>query len=498
MKHFIYRISGALPILLALTLSLASCNAKEESTEDETVITSESVAITSFSLSPDATVMPNLDSVFFSIDLEHGVVFNADSLPKGTRITKLRPVIKYPNTVTSAEIEMKGGTHREDGIVNYYKNPSDTIDFTGEVTLTLGADKDITKTYRLKVNVHQEEPDTFYWDNTATMKLPSRLSSPKNQKTVAFGSGAFSIIEENDGTFTAAFCSDLFKGVWDKTAFSPDFTPNLASLATDGTSTLYILSTDGNLLSSADGANWTRQDSGWCQIIGMFGNTLLGAKDTGTARYMTSYPAGSYDDIMLPEAFPRSGYSQPREYTSRWSSDSTIILFGGDNMASGTSASWAFDGSQWANIANAPLPALDGLSVIPYFAYLNNASNGLLKEFDALIALGGKRADGSVNNTVYISYDHGLSWYEAQKYMQLPQEITAGYMVDALAIATTMESNLSDRWKSKRRVNFEINGDLILWECPYIFMFGGFDNGSQLNDNIRSGVLKRLTFVPLF
>ncbi|MDE7409414.1 MAG: hypothetical protein K2N09_05265, partial [Muribaculaceae bacterium] len=58
-----------------------------------------SVAVTKFSLKSKKGSNVKLDSVFFSIDLNRGVIFNADSLPVGTDVTKLVPVIGY---VTSA------------------------------------------------------------------------------------------------------------------------------------------------------------------------------------------------------------------------------------------------------------------------------------------------------------------------------------------------------------------------------------------------------------
>lgn len=458
-------------------------------------VTTESVAITAFSLSPDIRIMKNLDSVYFSIDLEHGVVFNADSLPKGTNVTKLVPKISYPSTVTSAVIEMTGGTHRE-GTSNYFSNASDTIDFTGKVTLTLGTAKDeITKTYVLKVNVHKEDPDTLFWDRMGSSSLPSRLPSPKAQKSVVFGSGVLSLIEEADGTYTVAVTDDIFKADWKKNQVTFDHTPDLPSLTAGSDGNLYLLS-DGNLLQSADGLSWEGVAAGWGQIIGSYGQSLLGV----SGRTMVSWPDNSVESVDIPADFPVSGYTAPLEFDNRWSSQPTIILFGGRTSSGDLSTrSWAFDGSNWADIADNPLPPLEGLSVVSYFSYLNSASNGLLKEFEAYLAFGGKDADGRPNETVYVTYDHGISWQRAQQYMQLPQGITAGYMVDALSLGTAMESSLSNRWKAKRRLPYEIDGDLVKWNCPYIFLFGGYDPASQLlNPNIRSGVLQRLTFEPLF
>ena len=95
------RFSGCL-LAGAATVAVVSCN---EKTEDvEIYLTPSNVAVTAFSLNEDDDVMANLDSVFFSIDLANGVIFNADSLPIGTKIDKLVTTIKYSSYVTKAMV----------------------------------------------------------------------------------------------------------------------------------------------------------------------------------------------------------------------------------------------------------------------------------------------------------------------------------------------------------------------------------------------------------
>ena len=53
-------------------------------------ITYTSVAVTSFSIAKDDSILAGLDTVFFS-NLQRAQIFNADSLPFGTRTDKLVP-----------------------------------------------------------------------------------------------------------------------------------------------------------------------------------------------------------------------------------------------------------------------------------------------------------------------------------------------------------------------------------------------------------------------
>ena len=181
-------------------LAVSACNEKSTTlTMDEM----PNMAVSAFSLSADSK-NPGLDSAYFSIDLERGVIFNADSLRKGTDISKVVAKITYPDVVDRAIITMSGGSTRT-GEIDYEKTQTDSIDFTGEVTLTLGVSKfNVEKVYRLKVNVHKEDPDVLAWDEMAFASLPSRKGTPRRQKTVETQGKAVSLMEETDGTYTLA------------------------------------------------------------------------------------------------------------------------------------------------------------------------------------------------------------------------------------------------------------------------------------------------------
>ena len=246
-------------------IAAVSCNEKTE--EVEIYLTPSNVAVTAFSLNNDDKVMENLDSVFFSIDLENGVIFNADSLPVGTKIDKLVTSIKYSSYVTKATLKMEDGKTRT-GEVDYLTSPSDSIDFTGKVSLTLSTDNDqLSRTYRIKVNVHKEKTDSLVWGDKALSKLPSRLANPRNQKSLDFNGRAVSLIEENDGTYTFASSENLFDGKWQKGEVTFPFTPDVRSLCAT-TSSLMILANDGKMYQSSNGTTWTATGETWAAMLG--------------------------------------------------------------------------------------------------------------------------------------------------------------------------------------------------------------------------------------
>ena len=78
-------------LLAAAAVGIAACNSKADENPDAPAYSSATV--TDFKLYEDSKILPNLDSVYFSIDLANALIYNADSLPYGTPINKLRPMI---------------------------------------------------------------------------------------------------------------------------------------------------------------------------------------------------------------------------------------------------------------------------------------------------------------------------------------------------------------------------------------------------------------------
>ena len=36
------------------------------------------------------------------------------------------------------------------------------------------------------------------------------------------------------------------------------------------------------------------------------------------------------------------------------------------------------------------------------------------------------------------------------------------------------------------------------WDCPFIYLFGGYDESGQLRNSLWRGVIRRFTFRPLY
>lgn len=106
--------------------------------------------------------------------------------------------------------------------------------------------------------------------------------------------------------------------------------------------------------------------------------------------------------------------------------------------------------------------------------------------------------DEELNRTVYVSYDNGVNWGKGAQGLQLPKEIPTMMNCDNVVMNTRRKALLSAMWdKETRSHNIEIDGDNIYWDCPYIYLIGGYSPGGNLYNSIWRGVLTRLSFTPV-
>lgn len=481
----------ALGALTLATSFLASCNKESDS---ELYVDPANVAVTAFSLKFDSKVQ-GVDSTYFSIDLDRGVIYNADSLRKGTPVDKLVPVIKYSSKVESAIITMTGGTTRQ-GDVDYKNNPTDSIDFSGKVTLTLTANNgEMSRTYDIRVNVHREVADSLVWVDMTQTTLPSRLPNPLDQKTVQKDSKAVTLIRENDNTYTLAESIDLVANRWEKREIQLPFTPNVRSF-TSTSADYYMLSTDGRLYKSSDAETWQATGQQWSVMIGPYLDSVLGLETTANGTSFAQYPQGTLNKVTIPEDFPVGGHSNFVTLQNKWTSSPVAFFVGGtlDNGSS-TSATWAFDGTEWIKLSEGGIPAVDSASIIPYYAYRASSSGGSMNEYNVWMLVGGRLSDGSFNRTVYISYDNAVHWSRGMASMQLPESFPALSNCDNVVLGSVKTAPVV---RAPMRISHSVDNGIITWTCPYIYLIGGNDPDGKLYSSIWRGVLTRLTFAPVF
>ena len=202
------------PILSFAALIAASafvgCNGDAT---DYTESSGSNVAVYSFNLQENDKILKDLDTVYFSIDLENARIFNADSLPYGTRVDALIPSIKVVEGASAMTLEMSRAG-KPDTIIDYINYPEDSIDFSnGPVKLkVVSLNELVSRTYEIKVNVHQVKSDSLQWTNTAYRALPSMLQAPTRQKTTANKKAYYCLT--TDGSAWSLAKADEPSGEW--------------------------------------------------------------------------------------------------------------------------------------------------------------------------------------------------------------------------------------------------------------------------------------------
>ena len=234
---------------LLAAMGFAGCNSEKE---DIATVSYSSVAVEGFSLAADDSVLANLDSVFFTIDLNNAPIFNADSLPVGTDVSKL--VVKV-NTTSVGGVELivprPGMT---DSVYNYLANQHDSIDFShGPVTLRITSqDRMLTRDYRVSVNVHLIQPDSLSWNLTQQSPLPTTLTAPTVARAVEFGGKTVVVSADAAGNACVA-TADNPSDRWTTASATLPAGADVMSLAA-GADALYMTTASGELYTAADAA----------------------------------------------------------------------------------------------------------------------------------------------------------------------------------------------------------------------------------------------------
>lgn len=496
MKRFFSRY---IVLVLVVALGLVSCNKDNEkatTTEsDYNVYSTTSTLVSSFSLKANTKILNNLDSVKFTIDQEQGVIYNADSLPRGTRINAMLVSLTTASSVYSKEFIVKNGTIQHDTTIVYNSSRSDSIDFSGDVTLRItSASRAQVRDYKVKINVHKQDVDTILWNVERRRDLPNVSSSLNASKTVMQGEIFLSLIDDN-GTFVLNSNHDPMAGNWSKKELSLPFSPQVRSLAATQ-SALYMLDVNGQLFKSEDlGTTWTDCNVAWQSIIGAYGDKVLGiVNDDGTFKH-DEYPQPlAFVPKEIEDEFPIQEMSQLVIASNEWTSSQQAMIAGGVT-ATGDYASkvWGYDGEQWAPISSDNvLPPLCEPVLVPY--YTMRPSNGVTwnKRVTWLI-MGGKLMSGDINTTNYVSRNQGINWSKGESGVQMPDYMPPFYGAQVYTYQRSHSATTPRFSYSPGRVT-----PVVEWACPYLYLFGGYTTGDVALGSVWEGVLSGLTFKPVF
>lgn len=486
------------------TLLASSCKKSKDDSSDTTAYnsTTSTALVTKFQLNPNSKVLINLDSVFFTIDTDKMLIYNVDSLPKGTDVSKMQVTLTFGSSVSSAMFYIPG---KDDGI-RYSASMKDSLDFSkGTVRLSVtSADRTLTRDYIVSLNVHQVNPDTVLWHKQAIGVLDKASSVTATQTT-----GRVIALATTDGGVKQLATGTLHDASWQV----KDATISYAA-ARDLTSvdqTLYCIGlahaddVTGAVLKSEDqGETWTDTGLSWSGILGAYTDRIIGVADganlgeqytTGTF-YHVEYPArGDFEPLAVEDGFPISGCSGMVTLTNKWSTTPFALIAGGI-LPSGeyTGNTWAYDGNTWGLLSSGvgkPLPALRDVTVVPYYTATVNTVRYTAKYNEVLYAVGGRYADGAYNKKVYTSSDKGITWVEASGALQIPDAIAAKPVKgDAFVESYTISARSSNSARHAAPLT-----PITAWDCPCIYLVGCTSDGEPA---LLTGLYYRLSFRPVY
>lgn len=493
---------------LATLLGFASC---WDDTTAETVYTNYNNAlITSFTLKENSTVCTGLSSYAFTIDhfgnsdtalvnrykseikemeMMPGIIFNCDSLPKGTNPDSVKFTLKYsaPDSVIIEQYDWDG--------VRKVRKPysSDSAYwFTeyAETRIVVLADDHVTrKTYFLKINVHRVQGDTICWQyvtpaNDLQAWNAFDASDVIDQRVDTLGTDLYWFRETSDHR-QWAMQSNLVGKVsqWSETALV--VTPEPIDLSTlyCWDNILYAVGQNsGALLRSSDAYSWTVACSSlrFVSILGLqlksnwYDANLQAVVNTGDGYAIYSSKDGSAWSVYqaaVPEGFPIKGFTMPlpvAAHPDKGNITSRLYITGGIKIdGTLTNSSWSCDGTDagWVEFSHAnDFPAMSGASIVRYTLDAD-------KEGTFWILHPGVMADGSVSSTLWYSENSGISWQKLSRWFH---KYSDNSKIEPVACSSAFYS-----------------------PADYtIYFLGGVNADGQQVSTLYSGVLPSLNFWP--
>ncbi|MBQ6079829.1 MAG: hypothetical protein IJK93_06075 [Muribaculaceae bacterium] len=490
-------IMMTLAVLFLSLSTLSSCNKDNDDSSAYSYSTSQQTTlVTGFALQADADVLANLDSVHFTVDYDKGLIYNADSLPKGTDVTALKVTVEFLNTVSSAVFDITGATVQADTTINYTTSSTKSIDFTGKTVLTVvSADETQVKKYDVKVLVHKENPDTLIFPQSWRRDLPGYRYTAIGHKAVKQGD-LYRIMNYN-GIESFLFTAESpNQGTWDKQKVNLPFAPQIPSLAATDDA-LYMLADDGTLYTSPDGMEWTSCGVTWYSVLGAYDGRVLGIVKGDDAYYHDEYPrTEGFEATRVEDGFPISHSSGMIVTDNKWTVAQQAMVVGGmDSQGNVLSDVWGYDGNHWGkinNIHSSALPALTEATVFSYYTYKALSGTRRYGRQSTWYVMGGKLADGSLNKNIYLSNTQGITWTKADSTICQPNHMPKFYGAQAFVNFETLTT--AGMANAPRRVTTPVTS----WECPYIYLFGGYNDQGVLLPYLWRGVYNRLTNYPVY
>lgn len=343
----------------------------------------------------------------FVIDQNNGLIYNADSLPVGTDVSKVVVDITYDGYYVFLE--------RGDNDTIWIQ--TDSLNFNNPIQFKVLSEMNtFGRTYTAKINVHKQDPELLAWT-----KVTSDLSTEIQAQKAVYANKCMYVFAEQASQ--VAVTSSTNGKTW--TELQAIDIPVKAdySSAISWNGKIYILANQ-ELYVSENGANWTKVET-----TQTFSNltaackTKMVAIDTAN-KYIESADATNWDSYeTIADNFPKSPYSFAAYALSTNANMERLVLMGNNPVEEDTTnVVWSQIDNEHAWVA---MTYEDNMELCPKFE-----NPTIIHYNNMLYAFGGPAVDGGNINafaSLYLSIDNGISWEPATEKLLFPEEFQSLY-----------------------------------------------------------------------
>lgn len=379
---------------------------------------------TTYETSTDPTVHAfGLDTILgvdyvFSIDQVNRLIYNIDSLPVGSD-TIIDSILIDTFTVTG---------YVTSGDLDTVLNISNYQDLSGAALgdglrfRVHAADLVTYRDYYLKINIHQQDPDSLQWSQPATLPVLSTVG--RRLKAVTWEGDLLIYFYDGVEQIMAYRTPAHTFGAWEEVAVGLPVDADMASVVKAGNAgslgtALYVATETGDVYSSTDGVAWSLEDGLSGSVVTLVGNyveQLIGlvTDESGVTWFAeaASDQSGWTVREEAPDDFPRKNLYSTTFQTSNLLRQMMVVGYAtGERIIP-----WAYDGTTWA--------AMD-----PTTSYDTYCLTSVLGYYPAIVYQGGDfYMVGERLRGIYTS-SAGLAWYETEEKVMLPSISDIGYGV---------------------------------------------------------------------
>lgn len=384
----------------------------------------------------------------FVINQSEGLIYNPDSLPVGTDVSKV--VVGITADTQGIYIVAEPDSIWEETDSLNFNNP---IKF--KVLAEIGT---FGRPYTARINVHQQDPDSLSWT-----KMDSNFPKAVQKQKAVYINNCIYVFAEEDDQVVMTSATDG-KNWSEPTAIDIPTKADYSSV-TVWDNQFYILA-ENELYTSTNGFQWSKVESEQ-KITKLLANIHTEKIQKIIGVDSENYYIESKDGIVwdryeaMPAEFPTSHISSVSYALDTNDQLGRMILIGDNGIDTDTITSvWATLNTEnvWNDIsiekANYACPKLENSQLIQYN--------------DQLYMFGGP---GQHNGTIqafeyfYVSQDHGISWKAITEKVIFPQEFNALYeeaegnyscIVDDQQFIWIMWSQTGEVWRGRiNKLGFE-------------------------------------------